>query len=210
MLGEENKISRELDTLDFRLQKSKGSVIVTVLINQVPLYDCIIQKQAKFNFTSKKEKNEFLLESYCFDNFPDQEIDEEELFLHNFPQNLSPIDYKHPMIGLGVCFTYYALVCPHSETEMFYLKDKKIPENEFDDIYFDKKKQLIICLGQSTPKNRLMPTLEIRYGANFIRIGKMFCKLFKNEKTKYENLIGYSDFKKIVPMRVNQLFLPIL
>lgn len=67
-----------------------------------------------------------------------------------------------------------------------------------DTEYFDDK--------QSTPKNRLMPTLEIQYGVNFIRIGKMIWKLFENENPKNENLVGLGDFKKIVPMRVNQYF----
>lgn len=141
-----NEITEEFDKLDFCLQKSGGEIIVTLLINQVPLYDCIIKKSAEFTCLTKEEKNKFFLESYNFNNFPDVEIDDEELFYHNYPQNLSPVDYKHPFIGLGVCFTYHLLVSQYTELEMFYLNGEKIEINDFSEIYFDTKKQLLFCL----------------------------------------------------------------
>ena len=145
----EKKNIEKFDTLDFCLQKNEGRIIVTLLINQVPLYDCIVQKEVEFNYISKEEKNKFLLDSYDYLIYETVEIDEEGLFYYNFPQNVSPVDYKHPMIGLGASFTYHALVCPHSDLELFHLNGEKIPEDEFDDIYFNKQKQLIICLGHS-------------------------------------------------------------
>lgn len=142
----DNKNSEKFDKLDFCLQNHKGEIIVTLLINQVPLYDYITQKEAENICKTKEEKNKFLLDAYHFNIYSGPEAEEEQLFYHNFPQNLSPVDYKHPMIGLNVCFTYYALVSQHYDLEMFYSNGEKIQEKEFDDIYFDKIKNNIYCL----------------------------------------------------------------
>jgi hypothetical protein len=142
----DNKNTEKFDKLDFCLQKYKGEIIVTLLINQVPLYDYVTQKEAENICKTKEEKNKFQLEAYHFEYFPDQDIEEEELFCYNFPQNLSPVDYKHPMIGFGAYFTYYALVSQHSDLEMFYFNGTEIPEKEFDWIYWDEKKKQICCL----------------------------------------------------------------
>lgn len=141
-----NKNTEKFDKLDFCLQNDEGEIIVTLLINQVPLYDYITQKEAENICKTTEEKNKFLLDAYNFESFPDRETEEEELFYHDFPQNLSPVDYKHPMIGFGVCFTYYALVSQHYDLEMFYFSGTKIIEKEFDCIYDDKEKKQIYCL----------------------------------------------------------------
>jgi hypothetical protein len=64
--------------------------------------------------------------------------------------------------------------------------------------YFDDK--------QSTVKSRLMPTLEIVDGLDFIKIGKKIGKLFEKEKPEKPNMVDYGDFHIIVPYRINSYF----
>ena len=202
-----NKNSGPIDTLDFCLQKHDASIIVTLLINQVPLYDCIIQKEAEFTCSSKEEKKEFLLESYNFDIYPKDEIEEENLFYYNFPQNLSPVDYKHPMIGFEACFTYHALVCPFSDLEMFYLEDKKIPENDFDDIYFDKEKQLIICLvhtcGSIGCSNISMEIKQIRGNIEWMNFYSFDEYLHNKTKFKFDQVQYFEVLQRLKSLNNN-------
>jgi hypothetical protein len=85
----DDKNTDKFDKLDFCLQNHKGEIIVTLLVNQVPLYDYITQKEAENKCKTKEEKNEFLLDAYNFDVYHGQEVKDEQLFYHNFPHNIS-------------------------------------------------------------------------------------------------------------------------
>jgi hypothetical protein len=67
-----------------------------------------------------------------------------------------------------------------------------------DTEYFDDK--------QSSLKNPLMPTQEIVYGMDFVRIGKMVGKLFKKEKPDQGQAADYGDFSKNVTNRISPFF----
>jgi len=61
-----------------------------------------------------------------------------------------------------------------------------------DTKYYDDK--------QSTVNSRLMPTLKIEDGMDFILIGKMVGNLFKKDKPNISKVIDYGDFIKLFPI----------
>lgn len=137
---------QNFDKLDFCLQSSNGSIIVTLLINQVPLYDCIVAKEAEFEHITNEAKQKFWLQMYNFDCMYDKELDEEELFYHNFPENLMPIDQKHPLVGMWLNFIFHALIINYKHLEEFYANGNEIPNEEFEDVYTDKENNFVACL----------------------------------------------------------------
>jgi hypothetical protein len=91
------------------------------------------------------------------------------------------------------------------ETYIYQLNEVQIKKENLSNIqsiidrqYFDDK--------QSTVKSRLMPTLEIVDGLDFIKIGKKIGKLFEKEKPEKPNMVDYGDFHIIVPYRINSYF----
>lgn len=137
------------DILDFCLQQNNGEIIVTTLINNVPLYDCIIVKHSTNSFLNEIEKNEFLLSSYDYEIYPLESVEEEELFYHNFPKNVSPVDCKHQMVGLNLKATFCVLASKHLDEERLFLKGEKISEDDLNDFYLDKDKEKIVVLSHS-------------------------------------------------------------
>lgn len=59
---------------------------------------------------------------------------------------------------------------------------------------------------QSTVESRLMPTLAIKDGIDFIKVGKMVGKLFKKEDIKESEEVDYGDFSKVVQNRISPNF----
>ncbi|MCW2121201.1 hypothetical protein [Flavobacterium sp. 7A] len=143
--------ANQLETaiLDFCLQQNNSEIIVTLLINNVPLYDCIVVKHIANSFLNEIEKNEFIVSSYNFEIYPLESIEEEELFYHNFPKNVSPVDYKHQMVGLSLKATFCVLASKHLDLEALFLKGEKISVNDLNDFYLDKKQEKIVILSHS-------------------------------------------------------------
>lgn len=70
-------------------------------------------------------------------------------------------------------------------------------QNIIDREYFDDK--------QSSLDNPLMP-MEIKYGMDIDRIGKMIWKSFFKENTNKDKEVYQGDFTEIVPKRMHQFF----
>lgn len=86
--------------LSYCLQSNEDNIIITLLIDGNPLYDIIVCKHAEVNFDNKEEVRKFWEDSYYFSIHSQEPPSEETLFYYNFPENLMPVDPKHPMIGL--------------------------------------------------------------------------------------------------------------
>ncbi len=134
------------DHFDFCLQSGNGNIVLTILINGNPLYDCIMSKHAQLAFSSKKEQNDFFLEAYNFEIHPQDELDEEELFYHNFPQNLSPVDEKHIMIGLDVKSSFFIFTSQHIHSSIFDFSEEYLSDNSINDLTVFKNEHKVVCL----------------------------------------------------------------
>lgn len=210
----EDEKPEKFDKLDFCLQTSDGNIIVTLLINQMPLYDQIHRRHANATFETDKEKKAFMQESYRFELFEDDEVEERELFYHNFPQNLSPVDCKHYFVGTWVRHIYHALVYKHTDLEMFFLNGDKIPDDEFDEVFYDDERKNIPCLSCSCQRFQCGHiSMEIKHKDgkivwhNFNTFGEYHFEhvSFKFEETQYfavlkrlktlnDNMKGYEDY----------------
>lgn len=109
----------EINKIDFRLQAFEKELINTVLIDNIPLYDCIVCKHLELNFLDERDRYKFIIESYNFSTVPADDVEEEALFYHNFPQNVMPVDPKHEMIGLSAHATFAILSYPFLESNVF-------------------------------------------------------------------------------------------
>lgn len=133
------------DKLDFRLQATESEVIITIMVNNIPLYDEIICKHAEYSFENEEEKNSFIAKSYLFETYPQEKLSEEILFYYNFPENLMPVDYKHLMIGFSPVETLGILYQPILETNDLNLSTAEINEmkNYLKEMEFENG---VVCL----------------------------------------------------------------
>lgn len=138
--------TEDLDYFDFCLQSSDKNIILTILVNGNPLYDCLIDKHVKLASFSEQEKKEYILSSYFFDVYPEEEMGEEALFYHNFPSNVSPVDCKHYMVGLDVKSSFLVFASKHINSEIFNLPEKLIFDDSIDELVIYKKEQRVVCL----------------------------------------------------------------
>ena len=123
---------KNLDILDFRLQATGSTIIATILVNNIPLYDYIICKHAEYSFENEEDKKTFFAESYNFEMQPVENLEEEILFYYNFPENLMPIDPKHTMIGFSPRATFYLLYEPFVKSNELCLTKEELEDEEYD------------------------------------------------------------------------------
>lgn len=113
MEQEFDKVKNDFDQLGFCLQTFKDYILVTLLINNVPLYDQIVFHHAIHSYETEDERAAYFLKSYSFNIYPTEyTVSEKELYLFNALEGLSPVDYKHDMIGLDVYTTFQILYLP--------------------------------------------------------------------------------------------------
>lgn len=132
--------------LSYCLQSNEDNIIITLLIDGNPLYDMIVCKHAEVNFDNKEEVRKFWEDSYYFSIHSQEPPSEETLFYYNFPENLMPVDPKHPMIGLHSEQTFELLVAPFLATNELNLSDEKIIELRQDISRLERNENLI-CLS---------------------------------------------------------------
>lgn len=117
-----------------------------LLIDGNPLYDSIVCKHAEVNFENKEDKNNFVIESFHFEIYSLEPPSEETLFYYNFPENLMPVDPKHPMIGLNSEQTFNLLISPFLETNELELTEEEITEFKSDRSHLEWEDSLV-CLS---------------------------------------------------------------
>ena len=134
-----------LDQLNFCLQQSDSTIIATILVNNIPLYDYIICKHAALGFANDVEKKNFIAESYNFKIYPQEDLTEEMLFYYNFPENLMHVDFKHEMVGFSPYETLVILSQPFLKSNEIGLTEKEL--NDFkDDLSDYTLEESNICL----------------------------------------------------------------
>lgn len=154
---------QKLDKLDFRLQSAESSLIATILFNNLPLYDSIICKHAELSFDKNFDKNNFFAESYSFEINPVEDLDEEILFYYNFPDNLMPVDCKHPMIGFSPVETFAISYQPFLESNELNFSSTELSEIRYSlqDFNLDNGLICLVHTCQSINCSNLSMKLEL-------------------------------------------------
>jgi hypothetical protein len=118
----------QFDQLNFCLQQSNSSIIATILVNNIPLYDYIICKHTELGLDNDVERKKFITESYNSDIYPQENLTEEMLFYYNFPENLMHVDFKHEMVGFPPYSTFLTLIEPFLGQNEFGFYEKEIED----------------------------------------------------------------------------------